>query len=176
MVRLFDDLQQRHAAMQRPLLTVGGITAGARANCLARLFVERGAWLFVVTPDAQQRDLLYDDLQCCRAGMPDTPPRWQGLESVVCRYVHRPPASADAVAVQQQRALSCYQPLWRLLGEDPVVVVTAVESLRYSVMPPQHLQSCPLQVCIGASFPLSGLATALVERGYRRVSMVETVG
>ena len=176
MVRLFDDLQQRHAAMQRPLLTVGGITAGAKAYFLARLFVERGASLFVVTPDAQQRDLLYDDLQCCLAGMPDTPPRWQGLESVVCRYVHRPPASADAVAVQQQRALSCYQPLWRLLGEDPVVVVTAVESLRYSVMPPQHLQSCPLQVCIGASFPLSGLATALVERGYRRVSMVETVG
>src|SRR5262245_6574064 len=176
MVRLLDDLQQRHAAMQRPLLTVGGITAGAKAYFLARLFVERGTSLFVVTPDVQQRDLLYDDLHCCLAGMPEAPPHWQGLDSVVCRYVHRPPASADAVAIQQQRALSCYQPLWRLLGEDPVVVVTAVESLRYRVISPQHLQSCLLQVHIGTSFPLSGLATALVERGYRRVSMVETVG
>jgi transcription-repair coupling factor (superfamily II helicase) len=175
-VRLFDELRQRHAATPRPLLTVSGITTGAQAYFLARLFVECGASLFVVTPDAQQRDLLYDDLQCCLAGMPDTPPRWQGLESVVCRYVHRPPTSADVVAVQQQRALSCYQPLWRLLGEDPVVVVTAVESLRYNVMPPQYLQSRLLQMQVGASFPLPGLATALVERGYRRVSMVETVG
>lgn len=176
MVRLFDDLQQRHAATQRPFLTVGGLTTGAKGYFLARLFIECGVSLFVVTPDTQQRDLLYDDLQGFLAGMPDTPPRWQGLESVVCRYTHRPLTSTDAVAVQQQRALSCYQPLWRLLGEDPVVVVTAVESLRYSVIPPQHLQSCLLQVHIGASFPLPGLATALVERGYRRVSMVETVG
>src|SRR5262249_57350283 len=115
MVRLFDDLQQRHTAMQRPLLTVCGITAGAKAYFLARLFVECGVSLFVVTPDAQQRDLLYDDLQCCLAGMPDMAPHWQGLESVVCRYVHRSPTSADAVALQQQRALSCYQPLLRLL-------------------------------------------------------------
>src|SRR5262249_43510520 len=121
-------------------------------------------------------DLLYDDLQCCLAGMPDTPPRWQGLEGVVCRYAHQPPASAAMATVQQQRALWCYQPLWRLLGEDQVVVVTTAESLRYSVLAPQHLWSCLLQVHLGASFPLPGLATALVERGYRRVSMVETVG
>src|SRR5215510_6158987 len=155
MVRLFDALQQQHTAMQRPLLTVCGITAGAKAYFLARLFVECGVSLFVVTPDEHQRDLLYDDLQCCLAGMPDTPVHWQGLESVVCGYVHRPPASADAITLQQQRALSCYQPLWRLLGEDPVVVVSSVESLRYSIMPPQHLQSCLLQVHIGTSFALS---------------------
>src|SRR5262245_13273358 len=176
MLRLFDDLPPRHAAMQQPFLTVGGITTGAKAYFLARLFVECGASLFVVTPDVQQRDLLYDDLQCLLTGMPDTPPHWQGLESVVCRYAHRPSASAEAITGQQQRALACYQPLWRLLGEDPVVVVSAVESLRYLVLPPQHLQSGLLQVRVGASFPLSGLATALVERGYRRVSMVETVG
>src|SRR5215471_7700475 len=111
MVRLFDDLQQRHAAMQRPLLTVGGITAGAKAYFLARLFVERGTSLFVVTPDAQQRDLLYDDLHCCLAGMPDTPPHWQGLESVVCRYIHRVPLSADVITFQQHQALVSYQPL-----------------------------------------------------------------
>ena len=176
MVTLFDDLQQRHTHTPQPLLTVGGITAGAQGYFLARLFVERGVSLCVVTPDAHQRDVLYDDLQCFLAGMPDAPQHWQGLESVVCRYVHRPAASLDAVAFQQHQALSCYQPLWRLLGEDPVVVVTAAESLRYGVPPPHALQSRVLEVRLGASFPLSGLATALVERGYRRVPMVETVG
>ena len=169
MVRLFDDFQQRHAATPRTLLTVGGITAGAQGYWLARLFVERGVSLFVVTPEAHQRDLLYDDLQCFLAGMPDSPPRWQGLESVVCRYVHRSPLSPDAVAFQQQQALACYQPLWRLLGEDPVVVVSAVESLRYNVIPPQHLQAGLLQVRIGASFPLPGLAATLVEIGRAHV-------
>ena len=57
-----------------------------------------------------------------------------------------------------------------------MVVVMAAESLRYRVVPPHHLQSCLLPVHLGASFSLSELATALVERGYRRVSMVETVG
>src|SRR5262245_26783650 len=112
MVRLLNDLQQ-HPTMPRPLLTISGLTTGAKAYFLARLFVERGVSLCVVTPDALQRDLLYDDLQCFLAGMPDTPPHWQGLESVVCRYVHRPPASAAITTVQQQRALWCYQPLWR---------------------------------------------------------------
>ena len=130
----------------------------------------------VVTPDAHQRDVLYDDLQSLLAGMPDAPPRWQGLESVVCRYLHQAPPSTDSVTFQQHQALVSYQPLWRLLGDDPVLVVMAAESLRYRVLPPQQLQSCLLAVHIGASFSLSQLATALVERGYRRVSMVETVG
>lgn len=176
MVTLFDDVQQRRAATQQPLLTVSGITAGAQAYFLARLFVERGVSLCVITPDAPQRDALYDDLQCFLAGLPAAPQRWQGLESVVCRYVHRPASSPNTVVYQQQQALVRYQPLWRLLGEDPVVVVMAAESLRYGVVPPHHLQSRLLEVCLGASFPLSGLAAALVERGYRRVPMVETIG
>jgi transcription-repair coupling factor (superfamily II helicase) len=176
MVQLFADLQLQHTALQRPRLTVEGLTAGTKGYFLARLFVESGVSLLVVTPDAHQRDLLYDDLQCLLAGMPEAPPHWQGLESVVCRYIHQAPLSADAVAFQQQQALMCYQPLWRLLGDDPVVVVTTVESLRYRVVPPQHLQSSLLPVRLGASFALPELAAMLVERGYRRVSMVETVG
>ena len=176
MVQFFADLQPRPTAMPRPRPMVSGITGGAKAYFLARLFVECGVSLVVVTPDAHQRDVLYDDLQCLLAGMPDTPPHWQGLESVVCRYLHQAPPSADVVAFQQYQALVSYQPLWRLLGDDPVVVVMAAEALRYRVLPPYQLQSCLLPVHIGASFSLSDLATMLVERGYRRVSMVETVG
>src|SRR5256886_16872164 len=168
MIQFFADLQ--------PRTTVSGITGGAKAYFLARLFVEYGVSLVVVTPDAHQRDVLCDDVQGLLAGMPDAPPHWQGLESVVCRYLHQAPLSADAVAFQQQQALMCYQPLWRLLGDDPVVVVTAVESLRYRVVPPQHLQSSLLPVRLGASFSLPDLAATLVERGYRRVSLVESVG
>jgi transcription-repair coupling factor (superfamily II helicase) len=176
MVQLFADLQPRPTAMPRPRHMVSGITGGAKAYFLARLFVESGVSLVVVTPDAYQRDVLYGDFQCLLAGMPDTPPHWQGLENVVCRYLHQAPPSADVVAFQQHQALVSYQPLWRLLGDDPVVVVMAAEALRYRVLPPHQLQSCLLPVHIGASFSLSELATILVERGYRRVSMVETVG
>jgi hypothetical protein len=73
--------------MPRPRHTVSGITGGAKAYFLARLFVECGVSLVVVTPDAHQRDVLYDDLKSLLAGMPDAPPHWQGLESVVCRYL-----------------------------------------------------------------------------------------
>src|SRR5207249_4138214 len=168
-------MMQSDADLQ-PRSTVSGITGGAKAYFLARLCVESGVSLVVVTPDAHQRNVLYDDLQGLLTGMPDAPPHWQGLESVVCRYLHQAPLSADIIAFQQHQALLSYQPLWRLLGDDPVVVVMAAEALRYRVLPPHQLQSCLLPVHIGASFSLSDLATTLVERGYRRVSMVETVG
>jgi transcription-repair coupling factor (superfamily II helicase) len=176
MVQLCANLQPGPTAVPRPQHTVSGLTGGAKAYFLARLFVEYGVSLVVVTPDAHQRDVLYNDLQCLLAGMPDSPPHWQGLESVVCRYVPQAPPSADVAAFQQHQALISYQPLWRLLGDDPVVVVMAAEALRYCVLPPYQLQSCLLPVHIGASFSLSELATMLVERGYRRVSMVEMVG
>ena len=94
MVQFFADLQ--------PRTTVSGITGGAKAYFLARLFVECGMSLVVVTPDAHQRDVLADDLQSLLAGMPDAPPQWQGLESVVCRYLHQASPSADVVVFQQQ--------------------------------------------------------------------------
>ena len=76
MVQLFADLQPRSTTIPRPRHTVSGLTGGAKAYYLARLFVERGVSLVVVTPDAHQRDLLYDDLQCLLAGIPDALPRW----------------------------------------------------------------------------------------------------
>src|SRR5215471_16150857 len=142
MVQLFADLQPRPTTLPRPRLTVSGITGGAKAYFLARLFVECGVSLVVVTPDAHQRDVLYDDLKSLLAGMPDAPLHWQGLESVVCRYLQQAPLTADGIAFQQHQALVSYQPLWRLLGEDPVVVVMAAEALRHRVLPPHQLQSC----------------------------------
>src|SRR5690349_9815851 len=97
MLQFFADLQPRPTATPRPRPTVSGLTGGAKAYFLARLFVESGVSLVIVTPDAHQRDVLYDDLQGLLAGMPETPPHWQGLESVVCRYLHQAPPSADGV-------------------------------------------------------------------------------
>src|SRR4029453_2533493 len=176
MVQFFADLQPRSAAMPRPRRTGSGITGGAKAYFLARLFVECGVSLVVVTPDAHQRDVLYDDLKSFPPGMPDAPPHWQGLESVVCRYLQQAPLAADVIAFQQHQALVSYQPLWRLLGEGPVVVVMAAEGLPSRVLPPHQLQSCLLPVHIGASFSLSELATILVERGDCRVWVGEAEG
>lgn len=174
-MKVFEVLQQRSLDAQRPLLTVSGLTSGAKSYFLARLFVACGASLLVVTPDAQQRDSLADDMQSLLAGMPLSPPHWQGLESVVCRYEHRTASPASTSATPQQ-ALRHYQPLWRLLGADPVVVVSSVESLCYAVAPPAHLQACLIAVRTGESLPLYNLATMLVERGYQRVAMIENVG
>ena len=73
MIQFFADHQPRPAAIPRPRHTVSGITGSAKAYFLARLFVESGVSLVVVTPDAHQRDVLYDDLKSLLAGMPDTP-------------------------------------------------------------------------------------------------------
>ena len=45
MVQFFADLQPRSTAMPRPRHTVSGITGGAKAYFLARLFVEGGVSL-----------------------------------------------------------------------------------------------------------------------------------
>src|SRR5215475_14605405 len=152
MVQFFADFKPGPPAMPRPRHTVSGITGGAQAYFLARLFIESGVSLVIVTPNAHQRDVLYDDLKSLLAGMPDAPPHWQGLESVLCRYLQQAPLTADVIAFQQHQALVSYQPLWRLLGDEPVVVVMAAEALRYRALPPHQLQSCLLPVHIGASF------------------------
>src|SRR5215831_21143067 len=115
MVQFFADLKPGPTAMPRPRHTVSGITGGAQAYFLARLFIESGVSLVIVTPNAHQRDVLYDDLRSLLAGMPEAPPHWQGLESVVCRYLHQASPSADSGTFQQHQALVSYQPLWRLL-------------------------------------------------------------
>ncbi len=85
----FDDLWQQSEAMQRPLLTLRGAIAGAKGYLLARLFAERRVPLLVVTPDARQRDLLYDDIRCFLDGMSVTVSPWQNLADMVCRYEHQ---------------------------------------------------------------------------------------
>ncbi|MGE3537481.1 MAG: transcription-repair coupling factor [Candidatus Tectimicrobiota bacterium] len=172
-MKLFDALRQRVPQAQRPWLTLSGVTTGAKGYILARLFAESRTSLLVVTPDAVQRDLLTADLQCFLAGMPLLPPRWPGLAGVVCRYV---PRAVSPAMSRVQQALEHYQPLWRLLSDDPVIVVSSVESLRYGVIPAAQLQACLLPVRLGESLPLHNLAAMLVERGYQRVSMVENVG
>jgi transcription-repair coupling factor (superfamily II helicase) len=175
-VTLFHDLWQQPEVRQRPLLTVRGALAGAKGYLLARLFAERRVPLLVVTPDARQRDLLYDDLRCFLQGMSLTIPPWQDMVDIVCRYEHQVANAPGTVACQQGRAVYTYQPLWRLLSGAPVIVVTSVASLRYGVVPTEHLRRCWLHLRAGASFPLQQLVVALVEQGYRRVPIVESIG
>jgi transcription-repair coupling factor (superfamily II helicase) len=175
-VTLFAALQAPSQATQRPLLVLQGVVAGTKGYLLARLVVEQRLPLFVVTPDVRQRDLLYDDLRCFLADFCLASPTAQGLDDLVCRYDPQPAAVAGVVAYQQHRALYTYQPLWRLLGPDPVVVVAAVESLRYGVVPPAHLQQRLLTVRSGELLSPQSLVMSLVERGYRRLPLVETVG
>jgi transcription-repair coupling factor (superfamily II helicase) len=150
--------------------------AGAKGYLLARLFVEHAVPMLVVTPDVRQRDLLYNDLRCFLAGLSLTAPHWQGMAEVVYCYEPRPPEPMGSLAYQQQRALTTYQPLWRLLDKPPVVVVTAAASLRYRVVPADYLYQCLLRLCVGMHCAFDSLVGSLVERGYRRVSVVETVG
>ena len=60
---LFATLQPPHQAAQRPLLTLQGAIAGTQSYLLARLAAEQHTSLFIVTPDARQRDLLAHDLR-----------------------------------------------------------------------------------------------------------------
>ncbi len=172
----FDDLWQQSEAMQRPLLTLRGVIAGAKGYLLARLFAERCVPLLVVTPDARQRDLLYDDIRCFLDGMSVTASPWLNLADMVCRYEHQVVDPAGTISYQQSRAIYTYQPLWRLLRGTPVVVVMSVDSLQYGVVPIDHLRHCWLHVRVGELMPRQHLIVALVEQGYRRVSVVEATG
>lgn len=149
-----------------------GITGSAKAYLLARLFAEQRLPLFIVTPDAAQRDQLCNDLQCLLSGLDATE-----FDQLVLRYVHYQSASPEPeLGLQGDRALHVYQPLWRLLQDEPAIVVVAVDSLRYRVLPPDMLRTSPLSISNGHLQPLDQLAAELVERGYQRVPMVESVG
>ncbi len=163
-VTLQQTLQSLAPSPHRPLLTMHGITGSAKAYLLARLFAEQRLPLFIVTPDVEQRDQLCDNLQCLLSGLDAT-----AFDQLVLRYVHH-------LSPQQDRALHVYQPLWRLLQDEPVIVVTAVASLRYHVLPPDMLRTSLLPISHGHLQPIDQLTAELVERGYRRVPMVECVG
>ncbi|MGQ4807936.1 Transcription-repair-coupling factor [Candidatus Entotheonellaceae bacterium PAL068K] len=159
-----------------PRLAMRGVVAGAKGYVLARLLLEQRAPLLVVTPDARQRDLLYDDLRCFLADLSAVSASWSSLPEPVYRYTYHTPGVCGSVAYQQHRALWTYQPLWRLLGAEPVVVVTDVSSLRYRVMAPALLRRCLLGLRVGELWGLDDLVSTLLERGYRRTPLVEDVG
>jgi transcription-repair coupling factor (superfamily II helicase) len=150
------------------------VITGAKGYLLARLFVEQRVPLLVVAPDARQRDLLYRDLRCFLADLPAASA--SPLPECVYCYTYHTSGAPGSVAYQQHRALSTYQPLWRLLGSEPVIVVTEVASLGYGVVPSATLQKCLLSIRVGELCALDRLIPTLVDRGYRRVSLVETVG
>ena len=148
-------------------MTLHGLSGSARAYFFARLFAEQRLPLLIITPNAAQRDQLCRDLRCLLSGLDAT-----AFEQLVLPYIHdgRGP---DA-------ALYAYQPLWRLLRAEPVIVVAAVASLRYSAPPPELLQASLLPLsqarANSRSQPLDQLVAALIGRGYQRVPMVEEVG
>ena len=145
-----------------------GSRPGGQGFLLARWFAERRAPLFVVTPEPARRDEIINDLRCFLDDDPPNSPSCPAESSVVLGYIPEPQGT-------QQEALSADLSLWRLRNGEPVVVVAAAASLRYGTAPglfAEHL----LPVRVGDATPLPGFAAALVERGYRRTSMVETAG
>lgn len=177
---LIGALASRQASQQSKFV-FRGVTAGAKSYLLARLFTDQHAPLLVITPDVSQRDQLVQDLQCFLAKSPSVLSTsydggHTGFDRRVLAYDHRVSAVSGSVSYQQQQSLLMVQPLWRLLDDDPVVVVTAVESLRYGVMLPDELRRQLLPVQSGDELPLSDLMMDVLDRGYRRVSLVEAVG
>ena len=171
---------------QRPSFVCRGTIAGTKGYLLARLHAEQGGPLLIVTPDTAQRDQLVDDLRCflsdlsspllAKTALPDSDLPYSGFDHRVLRYDHHVAAPTASVTVQQHRALSTYQPLWRLLCDDAVIVVMTAESLRYGVLSPEVMLQRLLPVDIGDVLPLSDLMMAVLDRGYRRVPLVEAVG
>ncbi len=154
---------------ERPRLTLQGITGSARAYVLALLFAEHRPPLLIVTPDAPQRDQLCHDLQSLLANHEATE-----FDQRVLRYL-----GAENGA-QPSYGLDVYQPLWRLLRDEPVIVVTAVASLRHRILPPNQLQASLLTLsqshAPGQQQPLEQFIAEVIERGYQRVPMVECEG
>ena len=152
----------------RPLPHVlHGSRPGGQGFLLARRFVERPAPMFVVTPEASRRDELISDLQCFLDNPPDSSP---GLpdSGAVLGYV---PEMQEASRNVSLAVLA----LWRLQRNEPVILVAAAASLRYG-MPAGKFGERLVDVRIGAVMPLPEFAAALVNRGYRRTSMVEAHG
>lgn len=172
----FGHILHQDGVRQRPLLTLRGLTTGAKGHALARLFTTHQVSLMVVTPDASRCAQLVADLQWFLSDSPLPTAQWQGLTPPVCRYDNVVPHTLDRAQALQQRALQTYQPLWRLLGPDPVLVVTTVEALRYNVPPPALLAQSVCDVRVGAQLPLHDVAARLVAQGYTRVPLVENVG
>ena len=144
-----------------------GSRPGGQGFLLARWFAERRAPLFVVTPEPARRDEIIRDLRCFLDDPPGSP-ACPAESSVVLGYLPEPQGA-------QPEAMSADLPLWRLHNGEPVVVVAAAASLRYGTAPGLFAERL-LAVQVGDTAPLPGFAAALVERGYRRASMVETAG
>jgi transcription-repair coupling factor (superfamily II helicase) len=175
LVTFFEALRGREAPQEEPL-AMRGVVAGAKAYLLARLFVEQRRSLLIITPDDRQRDLLYDDLRCFLADVHTVMEENRAPRECVYRYHTHPSGQSEAIEAQQQRALLTYQPLWRLLAAEPIVVVAAVTALGYGVLPPAALQQHLVSIQVGAFCALDTLLATLTESGYRRVPMVEGVG
>ena len=143
-----------------------GSRPGGQGYLLARWFAERRAPLLAVASGPARRDELLNDLRCFLADLPGSP--CSPIADTVLAYVPEPQGT-------QQQALSADLPLWRLRNGEPVVVVAAVASLRYGTAPGLFAERL-LPVRVGDATPLPGFAAALVERGYRRTSMVEMAG
>ena len=171
---LFHLFQHDGEVAQYPRLAICGTRAGVQGYLLARLATEYGGPLLVITPDAQRRDVLYQDLQCFLADWEGFEATREGLAAAVCRFIPMVPPATESQGLA--RALSTYQPLWRLRIDTPVVVVAAADALHHRIIPPQGLMQRLLHLHIGTTLPMPGLATALIELGYRRVSVVETIG
>ena len=158
-----------HVETSRPApQLLRGSRPGGQGYLLARRFAERRTPTLVVTAEPARRDALIDDLRCFLAGPPGSP-SCSAESGLVLGYLPEPQGAA------RHPALPADFPLWRLRRGEPVIVVAAAASLRYGTAPGLFAERL-MPVRVGAVMPLPEFAAALVERGYRRTSMVETAG
>ena len=171
-VVLFETMKDR--CEDTPPLLVHGLVSGAQGYALARLFIERQASLWIVTPDEARCDDLYHDLRCFlhKTGSSSQPV----LIEQVWRYTQPPDLCSRAPAASDNAVLSPTHILWRLLADTPVVVVTTAASLRYKVLPPQCLQAMVWHIRVGEQAVLHEVVSHLLDHGYRRVTVVEGIG
>ena len=158
----------RHSETSQPApQTLRGSRPGGQGFLLARRFAAQRTPMLIVTPESGRRDELIDDLRCFLDDPPDASSCCPE-SGVVLGYIPEPQEN-------QPQAPPADLTLWRLRRGEPGVVVAADASLRYGTAPGAFAERL-MAVQIGDASPLSKLAAALVERGYRRTTMVETAG
>lgn len=175
-ITLFEGLQSRKEGRQGPVITLRGVHGGARGYVLAHLLTVYKGPVCIVTPDASQGDLLYEDLRCFLTPTRREDVSFAEMSERVYRYSPGVQMAGMSRSWPRQRALCTYQPLWRLLEDEAVIVVADAPSLQYGVPPVAALRSALVRLTQGMLCDLQKLAALLVERGYRRVSVVEEVG
>ncbi|HPD15356.1 MAG TPA: transcription-repair coupling factor [Planctomycetota bacterium] len=144
----------------------GGLWGSSVACFLAALSREAGRPLLVVAPSVEAAEELTEDLRLFTADFPTLFPAWETA-----------PGESPFPGLAQSQRLGLLRRLCKAGPEPaPRIVVAAVQALLQPVPSPEAVARSTLTIRVGERHTLETLAEWLVERGLRRVPMVETAG